>query len=289
MTQGVPTASSSFYYKLRAAALAACVSPPTCPIAAPSAIAQPFVWEARGPQGVIVLVGLHSAASPDDLPARVWTALDRSDVYVGETAEVSPTLEVPLALLRFPDDERTPLSVDERTELESLLGAKADYVARSRLWVLFMRLGETAYKFPDPTANAALRSRARRQRIEMQFFEDWFAQARFFDASITRAKLVAAMHDYPNLACEIDRRVIAFRAGEDPVFVNHIADPTDPIVARIERWLAQLEELARIHRRIFVAVGIGELLGPYGLVARLEAKGYRMQRGLSAQPWRGTE
>jgi uncharacterized protein YbaP (TraB family) len=262
--------------------LAACVSRPTCPIAAPSAIAQPFVWEARGPDGVIVLVGLHSAASPGDLPARVWTALDRSDVYVAETDEVPPRLEVPLALLRFPDDVHTPLSADERSELADLLGANPDYVARSRLWVLFMRLGETAYKFPAPTLNAALRSRARRQRIAMQFFEDWFAQARFFDASITRAKLVAAMHGFPKLACEIDRRVVAFRAGEDAVFVNHIADPTDPIVARIERWLAQLEQLARIHHRMFVAVGVSELLGPYGLVARLEAKGYRMQRGLSA-------
>lgn len=266
-------------------ALAACMSPPVsrfaCPISAPSAIAEPFVWEAQGPNGVIVLVGTHPAASPDDVTASAWEALDRSDVFVAETDDVPPDLRAPMNLMAFPPGEHTPLRAAERTELEHLLDAPASYVARTRLWVLFMRLGATAYRFPDPTIHAAMRARARRGGIEMHFFETWLEQAHYLDTSIGRTKLLAAMHDYAKLACEIDRRVAAFRAGEDAVFVNEIAGPTDPIVPRIDRWLVQLDSLERSHRRVFVAAGVGMLLGPYGLAARLEAKGYRVQRGLS--------
>jgi uncharacterized protein YbaP (TraB family) len=47
---------------------------------------------------------------------------------------------------------------------------------------------------------------------------------------------------------------------------------------RIDRWLVALERHADSGERVFVAIGIGQLLGPYGLLARLAADGYEVRR-----------
>jgi uncharacterized protein YbaP (TraB family) len=72
--------------------------------------------------------------------------------------------------------------------------------------------------------------------------------------------------------------VIAFRAGEDSAFVNEVRPHDRPLLERIDRWLVELERHADSGQRVFVAIGIGQLLGPYGLLARLAAAGYEVRR-----------
>ena len=46
----------------------------------------------------------------------------------------------------------------------------------------------------------------------------------------------------------------------------------------IVHWTTQLHELLYAGNRSFAVLGIGQLVGPYGILVRLEALGYRVER-----------
>lgn len=262
---------------------AGCASAPSCPTYVPSAIARPFLWRVTGPHGSIVIQATHQAAGSNDVPAASWVALDQAQLYVSEAEEATghdaadPDEPQPLFELPRGHSLQRMLSDDDFMALREYIGISNHELSRLKPWVAFMLLGRSRYSFPDPSMNASLLDRAKSRGLALAFLETWDDQVHYLDAAITPAKLSRAIRDAPKLSCELSHRLGAFRAGDDAVFANEVV-AEEPVVARIDRWHAKLRELLDSGQRAFVALGVGQLVGPYGLLARLAADGYTLQR-----------
>ncbi len=256
---------------------------PACPVYEPSPIARPFVWRVSGPHGSLLIQATHQGAGPDDVSPAAWSALDQAQLFIAEADEAVEHQEgdpgEPQPLFHLPPGEslRRLVSDDDFEALRERIGISPDELARLKPWVAFMLLGRSQVKFEEPSINAGLLEHARSRRLAVMFLETWEEQASYLDAAITPAKLSLAVQDAPNISCRLDRRLGAFRAGDDAVFANDVA-AGEPVVARIERWHMRLREVVDSGQRAFVAVGIGQVVGPYGLLARFAANGYQVQK-----------
>lgn len=256
---------------------------PPCPTYVPPSIARPFVWRVSGPHGSLVIAATHQGTGPDDVPPAARAALDRAHVYVTETDEATghepADSDEPQPLFELPRGVslRSMLPDDDYNDLLDYLGISPGELARLKPWVAFMLLGRSQVTFPEPSMNASLLERARARGLGLMFLETWEQQVSYLDAAITPHKLSLAIRNAPNLSCQLTRRLDAFRAGDDGVFANDV-HPGEPVIARIERWYVQLHAVVEHEQDAFVAVGVGQILGPYGLLAHFAADGYQIKR-----------
>ncbi len=241
---------------------------------------QPFLWQVTGPHGSIVLYATFQAAAGYHAAPPALDELDRASVFVTEVDEMPSASEL--------DGEHARMFyLPEGTTLKKLL-SDADYrqlkrrvdrpVLHLRPWVAMMLLAREAYEFPTPSLSTALVRRARERRIPIEFLESWDDQLKFFDEAVTATKLAVMIRDYPKLACVMQGRLDAFRAGDDAVFVKEAAAEAEPTVRRNARWATQLETYLTSGQHAFVALGIGQVVGPHGVLAQLAARGYTVQR-----------
>jgi uncharacterized protein len=260
--------------------IACATAPPRCETYAPAGYRRPFLWKVSGPRGSLVLYATHQAESTHHVPKAAWAELDRANVFVTEADEFpeptdSETREQVARMFYLPPGSslQKMLSDDDYRALKRRVDRP---VSNLKPWVAMMLLAREAYPFPSPSINAVLIKRARERGIATAFLESWDDQVRYFDEAVTPAKLSAMIRDYPKLECEMTNRLAAFWAGDDAVFANETTNELG--VRRIERWFARLEEYLRSGRTAFVAIGIGQIVGPHGLLVRLSLSGYTVQR-----------
>jgi uncharacterized protein YbaP (TraB family) len=264
-----------------------CASGPACPAYRAPSPARPFLWRVTAPNqpGSMVILATHQGAGTDAIPERAWAELDRADTFVAEADEMPEGPDV-----RTVPSLRPLFFLPETASLERMIGGAdfdslvedldttAETVRELKPWLALMMLGRAAYRFAGPSINEALVEHARGRTMSLVFLETWNDQLRYLDAAITPNKLAAAIHDYDRMGCAIEQRVAAYRAGDDAMFGNEIASPDEPIAARIVSWTARLHEVLYAGSRSFAVLGIGQLVGPYGVLVRLEALGYRVER-----------
>jgi uncharacterized protein YbaP (TraB family) len=267
-----------------ALALAACASAPppvACPTYYAPPVQRPFLWKVSGPQGSLIVYATHAAASPADVPQAAWAELQQAEIYVGEADELPNWLDMRSS--QFGDAFVLPrgtslmklLSDDDYFELKRRIDGPVNHY---KPWVAMLKLAATAYEFPSPGMTATLVERARARGIPLEFLETWQEQVEYLDAAVTPGKLSGMIHDYPRLGCTFANRLAAFRVGDDAVFVNEIASADEPVVPRIGRWFVRLDEYVASGRHAFVAIGIGMIVGPYGLLAKFAERGYDVKR-----------
>lgn len=255
---------------------------PQCPAYTPTAAAQPFLWRVSGPRGSLTIVATHRAAGQRDVPAAAWAELDRADTFVAEADERSDIsmedAEDLRGLFFLPRGESLVklLGNDAYSELRSHVNA--DDLNHMKPWVAMTLLATRTYPLPAHNISAVLLERAKAANKPVQFLDTWQDQAAYLDAAVTPAVLVQMIHNYPRLGCQTATRVAAFHAGDDVVFANEIASADEPVVQRIDKWIGQLDVLVQGGHHAFAALGIGHLVGPYGLLARFAAHGYTVQR-----------
>ncbi|MGN6109316.1 MAG: TraB/GumN family protein [Kofleriaceae bacterium] len=196
---------------------------------------RPFLWEVRGPKGSVVLYATYHAAGEGDVAPAAWAALDGSQVFVAEAAEVPEGTRFDAEMFLLPQGESLArmISPDDLAELEWRLDLPREQVVRLKPWVAMIALAARAYPFPSHNISRALVERARERGMSTELLEDWAQQAHFLELSVTPAKLAGT--------------------------------------TRVDDYLQG-------GRRAFVAIGVTHLLGPYGLVARLESEGYQVRR-----------
>jgi len=256
---------------------------PICPAYVPSVVARPFVWRVSGPHGALVIQATHQGAGPDDVSSAAWAAFQEARLFVGEAEEAiahepaDADRHQPLFELEPGDSLRRLLPNGEFEQLREYVGISPRELSRLKPWVAFMLLGRSQIQFAEITINAELLGRARMRSLRVIFLDTWDDQMAYLDAAITPAKLSVAIRNAPKLSCQLGHRLAAFRAGDDAAFVNDIV-PGEPVVARIERWYARLRDIAEYPQVSFAALGIGQLLGPYGILARFAADGYAVER-----------
>jgi hypothetical protein len=172
---------------------------------------------------------------------------------------------------------RGMLTEDDYAQLHYYLDARMGSLNWIKPWVAMFQLARVKYAFPTPNISFALVDRARGLGKPTEFFETWPEQVAFLDASVGAVQLTAAIRNARGIRCEIDAGVRAYRAGDYAPLAPPLRDG-DPIIARLDAWQSVVERHLTEGRHAFVAVGIAHLVGPGGLIARIEARGYRVER-----------
>jgi len=267
---------------------------PTCArsYVGPAGPARAFLWEVKGEQGTIHLLGTWHGAGEKDVPAAAWQRLDAAEVYVAEVDAATrfDNLAARTALARsleLPAGQSLARMIAEADfyDLLDYLGARAEQVARLKPWVAMAMLAARAWTTPSPAIDEALLAHARARSLATEFLETWDEQVAALDAAVGGPELAQAIHEFPTMRCTLEDTYAAYRAGDDERLGGAlVGDARDELlVRRNARWLPLLERQLASGRRVFVAVGVGHLLGADGLVAQLGARGFRVTRVASAE------
>lgn len=250
-------------------------------------MSRPLLWKVTGPRGALVIQATHQGTDASDVSALAWRELEATSLYVTEVDEAAAHEsneeadgDDPIALFHLPRGTslRALLGDDAFAALQERTQLHPNELARMKPWVAFILLGRTAYAFPERSMTDAMLARARDRNTSLLFLETWEQQVAYLDAAITPPKLRAAIRGADKLPCDLTRRLAAFRAGNDAVFANEVQHPDEPVVSRTRAWTRALDQLIVDGKRAFVALGVGHLVGPYGILTRLAARGYVVER-----------
>lgn len=173
---------------------------------------------------------------------------------------------------------------DDFIELRQRLGVSSAALARTRPWVALSMLVKSVVDFPSPNMATALSDRAEKRAIAMEYLDTWMLQTAFLDMTVDATDLSGAIHDQ-NLACSMRAGADAYRAGFEAAFVSNdrggpgtTSAEASAIATREQVWTDKLVELLSRGKRVFVAIGVANIVGPTGIAARLQQAGYTVTR-----------
>jgi hypothetical protein len=265
-------------------------------------VVRPFVWRVTAPGASDGesdhLVGtLHVGLGPQEvLPPALCRALRRAEAFTMEVdlGSVSPDMVARWTRGGSPEALRRGLGeAGWRTLLRrcEAQGVLADQVAGLKAWYVSLLLIPTAHD-PEALMDVRLRREAAASGVPATFLETAEDQFRALDAvsdDEDLRQLREALDDPERMGRELVQLETAYREGDLDAIARYVLDPErlaaypdfyeQVFWARNRRWLPRIEQQART-RRVVVAVGLGHMLGPEGLLASLSARGWRVARGL---------
>lgn len=264
--------------------------------------ARPALWQVDGPNGerAWLLGTIHALPRPITL---------EGPAFARATSQASQLL-VEVAALE--DDQRTALAFHKLSAVPSAppITARASEADRSTLaklladekispvrfnqmdtWAAALALGQAiSARSGDDSGNGADRLVLREMKGKpLAEFEGAERQLAIFDAlpeAEQRDLLSAVIRSAPTAREDARRLQQAWLSGdvEELAALDHQGLLADPelrealLVRRNEAWISQLVPLLNRGDRPLVAVGALHLVGRDGLVARLEAQGFKVTR-----------
>lgn len=257
-------------------------SAPRCELPKTAAGA-PFLWKVQRDGGpVIWLYGTIHVAGLTAVPASAIAALDGAKRFASELGDAEPPDTISdLARLPFGKVLDQMLPRDDWYDLvDALRGTvKEDDLRHARPWFAMTRLTSKLAPSPKPSMDDALTERAKDHHVPVDALETWDAQLQALVDGVTVEDLEQAIHARATIGCEVDQMRVLYANGDaaalEPRLV--VRDQATLIDARNAKWQAQVEGYAK-SGGAFIAVGLGHLLGPRGLVAVLAAAGYSVDR-----------
>ncbi len=276
---------------------------PLLPVLALSAQAQPsFLWEARSDSGTVYLLGSIHLMRPDayPLPDAIEHAYDKADVLVleldmGEMQAGAMTLMqrglyADGSTLCSHVADSTCALVETRLEGLEMLRPTLE---RAEPWLAGMLLTTTTLQQAGYRADLGLDlhfyTRAMADGKPVRGLETLNQQIDFFDTMPPEAQ-EAFLH---YTLAEIDRAVEGvdamaawWKEGDaDALYARAAADlDAQPdvrerlLTARNRAWIAPIEKLVAEGQTPLVVVGALHLLGPDGLIALLEQRGFTVEQ-----------
>jgi len=265
-------------------ALTACgASAPHCELPKAAAGGAPFLWKIQRDNGPIVwLYGTIHVAGLAAVPATAIAALDGAKRFASELGDAEPPDTIgDLARLPFGKVLDQMLPRDDWYDLvDALRGTiKEDDLRHARPWFAMTRLTSKLAHSPKPSMDDALTERAKDHHLPVDALETWDAQIQALVDGVTVEDLEQAIHARATIGCEVEQMRVLYQngdaAGLEPRLV--VRDQATLIDARNAKWQAQVEAYAK-GDGAFIAVGLGHVLGPHGLIAVLAAAGYSVDR-----------
>ena len=262
--------------------------------------AGPFVWEVRGGDAPSYLLGtVHAGLRLDAAaPPHVVAAIDRAEIVVLETDPETLDAEAVSELLARPVDAAAldaRLSSDAWQTLVEELELPSEQVARFASWAVMSRLTQKrairlAGESAGPPMDLEVLAKARDAQRALRFLETPAAQMQAL-ASVPEEEIVAMLQEMlanpDSVAEELEAMLSAYRSG-DADRMSEVVLAADDLAAkpafyeavlfgRNDAWRPVLEPLLE-EGGAFVAVGVGHLLGPRGIVATLRRDGFDVVR-----------
>lgn len=263
----------------------------------PAVATQPFLWRVRRGQAVSHIFGtIHAGVSLDDaFPAAAFADLDESRQVFLEVDPTSLTVEALREAARLPEGQTLETfftaSVWHRLANELHTHTNTDQLEVLRPWVPMLmlvqrRTAALGGRAPDRSMDGILAEYVADRELPFEFLE---TSAEQFDALAqlpdpAAVAQVTGMLDAPAESERRLRRVVDAYRSAQVAEVSRVAshDQTRALAAVLldggqAQWLGRLR--AELDRGgVFVAVGIGHLVGPRGLLAQLERAGYEVER-----------
>ena len=266
---------------------------------APVAQARPALWTVEGPDGKVAgwLFGtIH--ALPDgarwETPA-VAAAVEKAAVLAVEVRDLDPDRTAAILTRLATDEPRPPLAqrlaAPERRRLLALFArAKVppDRFDKLETWAAALAVSRLAATTPSANGvdKALLRRFEGRRVAELEGAADQLAIFDRLSERDQRSLLAAVLSEQSNP--EADARILAaaWLRGDlveleritrrgllgDPALYEALAK------RRNTAWVDKLVPMLEKRERPLIAVGAAHMLGPDGLPALIEARGYRVRR-----------
>ena len=275
-------------------ALAACSAP------APTPPPSPALWEISGPRGDAAgwLFGTVHALpeSVDWRSSKLEQALGAAQVLVVEVGNIVDTETIGAKFRNLATDEAPPplakrLSPDLLKKLLDFAARDpglSDRLDRLETWAVALTVARLSSPAPttqgvDANLIGAFRPRPVRE------LEGATVQLELFDAlpeGEQRDLLAAVIADGNRAEASIPDLIDAWRSGdlsalEQETRRGMLADPElrdALLIQRNRAWADRVSASLKRGEDPFVAVGAAHLVGPDGLIALLEARGYRLRR-----------
>lgn len=284
---------------------------PTTVAPAPGSSWVPMLWEVRGQgQSRVLLLGSIHLLEPGDypLPADVQQAYAQADRVVFELApEQMLSVQLAQAMLRAGTrrsgrlQEELPAAQWQRL----LQWAQQRQMPVERLQMLKPWFAALTISLQEMAAaglqaelglDRHLMQRARVDGKSMLGLEDGLAQIALFEAMSSAEQqqmLAEALDEAGSNGARSQRLLASWRSGEPGAFWAQAGEPLKKDypalyqsinVQRNTAWLAQLPQwLQDGHGTTLIVVGALHLVGSDGLVQRLQAQGYTVQRLCTAR------
>ena len=266
---------------------------------APMAQARPALWTVERPDGKVAgwLFGtIH--ALPDgarwETPA-VAAAVEEAAVLVVEVRDLDPDRTAAILTRLATDEPRPPLAqrlpAPERRRLRALLAranVPADRFDKLETWAAALAVSRLAATTPSGNGvdKALLRRFEGRRVAELEGAADQLAIFDRLSERDQRSLLAAVLSEQSNP--EADARILAAAwLRGDLVELERITrrgllgDPAlyEALAKRRNlAWVDKLVPMLENGERPLIAVGAAHMLGPDGLPALIEARGYRVRR-----------
>jgi hypothetical protein len=265
-----------------------------------AAIAKPPVWVVKDKNSELVLFGsVHIL--PHDLdwssPALDRALKDADDIWFelpidAKSEAMTATLATQAGVLA-PDQSLFKLLAPQDAELLSKVAAAYDVspalLDRLQPWLAeialaagaYRRLGADAASGVEKTIAAMATPRARRRAFETPAEQIALLSGGPWDEQVT--SLRETMQEMDERPDEFSVLIKAWTDGDlqalDREALAPIRDKTPNLYRRLvternDRWTKVLDARLKGHGRTVVVVGVGHLLGPDGVPARLRALGY---------------
>lgn len=272
---------------------------PRAPVDAPAMAAevpQPFLYRVQPTADVppSYLFGtVHVRVGIDDLHPVVVERMDAADAVALEAdiRRMSPFDVLSLAQYgpgESLSDHLTPEQI-ERLIAQVDGALPAEMIPNFRPWfVMTMQLN--ALVGPSVPLDLMMMTRAEERHQQTRFLETWQDQLgalqRVPEAFMVQS--IVEMLDNEELArAELDRLLNGYRSGSADVVESIVIDPEElaetpeffeeMLFNRNDNWVPILDEWFRTGN-VFVAVGVGHLVGDRSVIDGLEARGYVIER-----------
>lgn len=240
------------------------------------------------------LIGTIHVAVPTDhtLPGVARGALALSDCFVMEMDVQAMTPELVARWNRHQGPahaERLPADVWRDIQVEAMRrGLPLHQLPHWAPWYLCARLTDPADA--HRSRDALLRADAERLGLPLLFLEGPDDQLQML-GSLPHDYYDVQLSDLAGARGRLVELITLYEGGDEGRLEAYTFDPAAvaryPTVfrrlydERNARWLPVIEAVMR-ERRATIAVGVGHLLGPGGILAALRARGYRTERLLPA-------
>ena len=270
--------------------LPAAAAPSSADSAPERAVHRPLFYRIEGKGGPVYLLGtIHVGFdAKKELPAYVWDALKRSDLFVMETdLGAAQVMMAARAAIGEGGDLKTMLGDESWAELDQRLGGVADQFRRVKPWfvvsVLTLKmLPEGALRDP---MDQALHAWATDAGKELAYLESPDYQIGVLEQTLTASELKEMLAEYDQQKNDLDAMLSYYREGdvERMAAISFKDMEIKPemyeklFFKRNELWVSKIESYLK-RGNVFVAFGAGHLLGERGVLALLEEKGYEVTR-----------
>lgn len=262
-----------------------------------AAFEKSLLWRVESEHGPVYLFGtVHGGIDADwsEYPADVRKAFEASELVVLE-ADIANAGAEAMKLrdkMVYTGDKtlRTELGDERFEKLADEVGKPEPMIERLRPWVVYSELVR-AWLPPGRAVDEVIQTQGQRADKEFAFIETIPEQVEILSEAITPELLIELLERLDEMKASQNAMIEAYYAGNASRIAKEAFAAEDVerfpklyealFDRRNEAWMSDIEGyIERGH--VFVAVGVGHLVGDDSVVALLEDRGYEVVRTADA-------